>query len=177
MFITIAIILAAVLIYIWKGFIIVNKNEAVIIEHLGKYSKTLNAGLHFIVPFLEAPKSIITLNMVYSNRIYLGETVYNFPKQNFTTNDNKTISINALLFIQIIDAKKLIYSIENLPNAIEKITQANLENIAGQMALDETLVSRDIINEKLRDILDKTTDKWGVKVNRVELQDIVTEKI
>ena len=109
----------------------------------------------------------------YSPRIDLRETVYDFPRQNVITKDNVTISINALLYFQIIDAKKAIYSIENLPEAIEKLTQTNLRNLVGQLALDETLVSRDIINDKLREILDKATDKWGVKVNRVELQDIV----
>ena len=78
-----------------------------------------------------------------------------------------------MLYFQIVDARRALYSIENLPEAIEKLTQTNLRNLVGQLALDETLVSRDIINDKLRDILDKATDKWGVKVNRVELQDIV----
>ena len=110
---------------------------------------------------------------VYSSRISLREAVYDFPRQNVITKDNVTISINALIFYQIIDAKKAVYNIENLPNAIEKLTQTNLRNLVGQLALDETLVSRDIINDKLREILDKATDKWGVKVNRVELQDIV----
>ncbi len=185
MIITIAIIFAAVLVFIWKSVIIVEQQEAVIIQRLGQYSKTLNAGLHFIVPFFDAPRSMIKIsvqrgldgrtysNMIYSNRIDLRETVYDFPRQNVITKDNVTISINALLYFQIMDAKKAIYSIENLPNAIEKLTQTNLRNLVGQMALDETLVSRDIINDKLRDILDKATDKWGVKINRVELQDIV----
>ena len=174
-----AIILAA------KGVLIVKQQEAVIVENLGKYSKTLSPGFHWIIPFMETPRPIVKIEkqttmdgrtysaMVYSPRIDLRETVYDFPRQNVITKDNVTISINALLYFQIVDARKSVYSIENLPEAIEKLTQTNLRNLVGQLALDETLVSRDIINDKLREILDKATDKWGVKVNRVELQDIV----
>ncbi len=179
-----AIIVLAVVIVL-KGVIIVQQQEAVIIQTLGQYSKTLTAGFHWIIPFMEAPRSMLKLvkqktmdgrtysMLSYSPRIDLRETVYDFPRQNVITKDNVTISINALLYFQIIDARKAIYSIENLPEAIEKLTQTNLRNLVGQLALDETLVSRDIINDKLREILDKATDKWGVKVNRVELQDIV----
>ncbi len=177
------IVLAVVIVL--KGVIIVQQQEAVIIQTLGQYSKTLTAGFHWICPFIDSPRSMLkivkqktmdgrTYSMLsYSPRIDLRETVYDFPRQNVITKDNVTISINALLYFQIIDARKAIYSIENLPEAIEKLTQTNLRNLVGQLALDETLVSRDIINDKLREILDKATDKWGVKVNRVELQDIV----
>ena len=165
--------------------IIVQQQEAVIIEDLGKFSRVLAPGLNFINPIFERPRPMLKLEkqraidgrvfstQTYSPRIDLRETVYDFPRQNVITKDNVTISINALLYFQIVDAKKALYSIENLPEAIEKLTQTNLRNLVGQLALDETLVSRDIINDKLREILDKATDKWGVKVNRVELQDIV----
>ncbi|MBE7705576.1 MAG: SPFH/Band 7/PHB domain protein [Cyanobacteria bacterium SIG29] len=183
----ILVILALILavIFIGKGIIIVQQQEAVIIQRLGEYKETLGAGLHFIFPIFEAPRPMLKIvkqrtldgsiysTQSYSTRIDLRETVYDFPRQNVITKDNVTISINALLYFQIIDAKRAIYSIENLPEAIEKLTQTNLRNLVGQLALDETLVSRDIINDKLREILDKATDKWGVKVNRVELQDIV----
>lgn len=185
--VTMIIIIAAVIavLYALKGVIIVRQQEAVIVEHLGKYSRTLQPGLQWIPPILEAPRPMIKIDKqrtldgriysvtTYSPRIDLRETVYDFPRQNVITKDNVTISINALLYFQIVDARKAIYSIENLPEAIEKLTQTNLRNLVGQLALDETLVSRDIINDKLREILDKATDKWGVKVNRVELQDIV----
>ena len=181
----VVVLVIAVVIYIAKGVIIVQQQEAVIIQRLGQYSKTLTAGFHLITPFIESPRPMLKLSkqktldgrtysiLVYSPRIDLRETVYDFPRQNVITKDNVTISINALLYFQIIDARKALYSIENLPEAIEKLTQTNLRNLVGQLALDETLVSRDIINDKLREILDKATDKWGVKVNRVELQDIV----
>ncbi|OQY07506.1 MAG: hypothetical protein B6I28_05555 [Fusobacteriia bacterium 4572_132] len=110
------------------------------------------------------------------NRIDLREAVYDFPKQNVITKDNVTIQIDALIYFQITDPKKAIYEINNIPNAIEKLTQTTLRNVIGELALDETLVSRDTVNSKLRLILDDATDKWGVKVNRVELQDIIPPK-
>ncbi len=180
----IAIIIIPLIFILSKVFIIVEEQEAVIIQNLGSYSRTLRAGLHFICPIIEAPRAMTKIVkqksiegrtysvMIQSPRIDLRETVYDFPRQNVITKDNVTISINALLYFQIIDPRKAVYAIENLPEAIEKLTQTNLRNLVGQLALDETLVSRDIINDKLRDILDKATDKWGVKVNRVELQDI-----
>ncbi len=182
--VVIALLIMATL-YVAKGVIIVQQQETVIIERLGQFTKLLPPGLHWIMPIVETPRPIkkvdkvrLSDGRVYSQekdsvRIDLRETVYDFPRQNVITKDNVTISINALLYFQIIDAKRAVYSIENLPEAIEKLTQTNLRNLVGQLALDETLVSRDIINDKLRDILDKATDKWGVKVNRVELQDII----
>ncbi len=179
------VVIIAVIIFVIKSMIIVEQQEAVIIQRLGQYYKTLTPGLQWIVPFIDAPRPMLKLikqkgidgrtysTMNYSTRIDLRETVYDFPRQNVITKDNVTISINALLYFQIIDARKAVYSIENLPEAIEKLTQTNLRNLVGQLALDETLVSRDTINDKLREVLDKATDKWGVKVNRVELQDIV----
>jgi regulator of protease activity HflC (stomatin/prohibitin superfamily) len=98
--------------------------------------------------------------------------VYDFPSQQVITRDNVTTEINALLYFQIVDPKKSVYEIENLPNAIEKLTQTSLRNVIGELELDETLTSRDTINSKLQTILDDATNKWGVKVNRVELQDI-----
>ena len=108
----------------------------------------------------------------YSNTIDLRETVYDFPKQNVITKDNVMTEIDALIYFQIVDPFKAVYEISNLPNAIEKLTQTTLRNIIGELELDETLTSRDTINTKLRAVLDDATDKWGVKVNRVELQDI-----
>jgi regulator of protease activity HflC (stomatin/prohibitin superfamily) len=106
------------------------------------------------------------------NRIDLREAVYDFPKQNVITKDNVTMEINALLYYQITDPKAAVYEVVNLPEAIEKLTQTTLRNVIGSLDLDESLVSRDQINEKLRIILDEATDKWGVKINRVELQEV-----
>ena len=179
------ILLIALIIYIAKGILIVQQQEVMIIERLGKYEKTLESGLNFIIPILEAPRGMAKRvtqrgldGTVYSyskevSRIDLRETVFDFPRQNVITKDNVTITINALLYYQIVDAKKAVYAIANLPDAIEKLTQTTLRNLVGQLDLDETLVSRDKINQELRAILDEATNKWGVKVNRVELQDII----
>lgn len=181
-----ALILATfIVLYFCSSVIIVQQQETVIVERLGQYYQTLEPGLHLIFAPIDKARPMIKIDkartldgrmyttQTFAKRIDLRETVYDFPRQNVITKDNVTISINALLYFQIVDARRALYSIENLPEAIEKLTQTNLRNLVGQLALDETLVSRDIINDKLRDILDKATDKWGVKVNRVELQDIV----
>ena len=185
MSIVLLILLVGVIIYVSKGILIVQQAEVMIIARLGKYEKTLESGLNFIFPILEAPRGIAKKisqksfdGSTYSYtketpRIDLRETVYDFPRQNVITKDNVTITINALLYFQIVDAKKAVYSIANLPDAIEKLTQTNLRNLVGQLDLDETLVSRDKINQELRAILDEATNKWGVKINRVELQDII----
>jgi regulator of protease activity HflC (stomatin/prohibitin superfamily) len=109
---------------------------------------------------------------VIKPKIDLREIVMDFPKQNVITRDNVTIEINALLYFQVTDPVRAVYEVANLPDAIEKLTQTTLRNVIGELDLDETLSSRDTINSKLRAILDEATDKWGVKVNRVELQDI-----
>ena len=110
--------------------------------------------------------------MTATSSIDLREQVYDFPSQQVITKDNVTTEINALLYFQIVDPKKSVYEIDNLPNAIEKLTQTSLRNVIGELELDETLTSRDTINSRLQSILDEATNKWGVKVNRVELQDI-----
>ena len=179
------VIFVLAVLYFVKAIIIVQQAEVVIIERLGKFSKVLNSGLNFIIPILDAPRAIdwkMTKRgfdgSSYSyiekkTRIDLREAVYDFPRQNVITKDNVSISINALLYFQIVDPKSAVYEIQNLPEAIEKLTQTNLRNLVGQLDLDESLVSRDKINHELRAILDEATNKWGVKVNRVELQDII----
>ena len=179
------ILVILLFIYVFKGIIIVQQQEEVIIERLGRYEKTLKAGPNFIFPILDAPRGIAkkvtqrTLDgqsysyLKETSKIDLRETVYDFPRQNVITKDNVSITINALLYFQIIDAKSAVYEIANLPEAIEKLTQTTLRNLVGQLELQETLVSRDKINGELRAILDEATNKWGVKVNRVELQDII----
>ena len=179
------LLIAAAVIFVYKGVIIVKQAEVVIIERLGKFERILESGLNFIFPIIETPRPISWKisqkgldGKSYSfvkekERIDLRETVYDFPRQNVITKDNVSISINALLYFQIVDPKSAVYEIENLPEAIEKLTQTTLRNLVGQIDLDETLVSRDKINQELRAILDEATNKWGVKVNRVELQDII----
>lgn len=166
------IIVLLALILVKKSLIIIPQSETKIVERLGKYYATLQPGINIIIPFIDRAKELVTLNRgryVYSNTIDLREQVYDFDKQNVITKDNIQMEINALLYFQIMDPFKAAYEISNLPNAIEKLTQTTLRNIIGEMELDETLTSRDTINTKLRSVLDDATDKWGVKVNRVEL--------
>ena len=176
------LILLAVVI-ISAGVKVVPQSETRVVERLGRFHSVLSPGLNFIIPFIDRPKIIYTrtvqavggrpvVRMVATSVIDLREQVYDFPSQQVITRDNVTTEINALLYFQITDPKKAVYEIDNLPNAIEKLTQTSLRNVIGELELDETLTSRDTINSKLQVILDEATNKWGVKVNRVELQDI-----
>ena len=180
----VAVIAAIVVIFALAGLLVVPQSETRVIERLGKFHKVLPAGLNIIWPIIDRPKIITTrkvvegyqgrqiVRMSETTKIDLREQVYDFPKQNVITKDNVTTEINALLYFQIVDPIKSVYEIDNLPNAIEKLTQTTLRNVIGELELDETLTSRDTINAKLRTVLDDATNKWGVKVNRVELQDI-----
>lgn len=184
MVISLALIILVIIFFI-KGIQIVQQQEEMIIERLGKFDRVLDSGFHYIFPFLEVPRTIAWKEVArgadgraysyYSQKtkIDMRESVYDFPRQNVITKDNVSIAINALIYFQIMDAKSAVYQIQNLPEAIEKLTQTTLRNIIGEMDLDETFVSRDTINAKLRTILDEASNKWGVKVNRVELQDII----
>lgn len=174
MYVLIGLVILAI-VFAKMAIVIIPQSETRIIERLGKYYATLKPGINIIIPFIDRAKVIVTLQRgryIYSNHIDLREQVYDFDKQNVITKDNIQMQINALLYFQIVDPFKAVYEINNLPNAIEKLTQTTLRNIIGEMELDQTLTSRDIINTKLRGVLDDATNKWGIKVNRVELQDI-----
>ena len=167
-----------------RSVYLVQQAEVMIIERLGKFDRIIGPGLHIVIPFIEQPRKVVWTFMQSENgkryfsvtqvldRIDLRESVYDFPKQNVITKDNVTMEINALLYYQITDPKAAVYEINNMPEAIEKYTQTRLRDIIGSMDLDETLVSRNTINARLTEILDEATDKWGVKVNRVELQEV-----
>ena len=173
-YVFIALIICA-LVIVKKSLVIIPQSETKIIERLGKYYATLRPGINIIIPFIDRAKEIVTMRRgryTYSDSIDLREQVYDFDKQNVITKDNVQTQINALLYFQIVDPFKAVYEINNLPNAIEKLTQTTLRNIIGELELDQTLTSRDTINTKLRAVLDDATNKWGIKVNRVELQDI-----
>ncbi len=179
-----SIISLLVVVLLGKGIRIVKQSEAMLIERLGKYHRTLESGINIVIPVIDRPRQInwrytetgfngeVISVFKLQDRIDLRENVYDFPKQNVITRDNVVTEINALIYFQIIDPLKSVYEIGNLPNAIEKLTQTTLRNVVGEMDLDQCLSSRDTINAKLRAILDDATNKWGVKVNRVELQDI-----
>ena len=177
------ILVLLLIVIISAGVKVVPQSETRVIERLGRFHCVLAPGLNFIIPFVDRPKTIYTrrvenvagrhyVRTVATKVIDLREQVYDFPSQQVITRDNVTTEINALLYFQITDPKKAVYEIDNLPNAIEKLTQTSLRNVIGELELDETLTSRDTINSKLQVILDDATNKWGVKVNRVELQDI-----
>lgn len=179
-----AVIVVLAIVIISAGVVVVPQSETRVIERLGRFHSVLNPGLNFLIPFVDRPKTIYTrrvenaigghqvVRTTVTKVIDLREQVYDFPSQKVITRDNVTTEINALLYFQITDPKKAVYEIDNLPNAIEKLTQTSLRNVIGELELDETLTSRDTINSKLQNILDDATNKWGVKVNRVELQDI-----
>ena len=181
----IPLVIALLVIFtIYQGLCIVQQSQTVIVERLGKYYRTLSSGVNIIIPFIDRPRSMrwrytipgpngqTLVRFTDITSIDLRETVYDFPRQSVITKDNVVTEINAILYFQIVDPMRAVYEIQNLPDAIEKLTQTSLRNIIGEMDLDETLTSRDTINNKLRIILDEATNKWGVKVNRVELQDI-----
>lgn len=174
-----------ILITLLRSTYLVRQSEVIIIERLGKYKEILKSGIHFVVPFIDQPRKVLWSFVKedpsgrhvyryseYIERIDLREAVYDFPKQNVITRDNVTMEINALLYYQITDPMCSAYEVANLPQAIEKLTQTTLRNVIGSMDLDECLSSRDKINEKLREHLDEASNKWGLKVNRVELQDL-----
>ena len=173
-YVLLALVVCA-LILVKNSLVIIPQSETKVIERLGKYHATLNPGINIIIPFIDRAKVIVTQNKgryTYTNCIDLREQVIDFDKQNVITKDNVQTQINALLYYQIADPFKAVYEINNLPNALEKLTQTTLRNIIGELELDQTLTSRDTINTKLRAVLDDATNKWGIKVNRVELQDI-----
>lgn len=181
--IIIVAIVAIVVIYVLKGFKIVPQSETRVVERLGRYDRTLQSGINYLLPIVDRAREVCVRHetniggqkyaiIKQTSRIDLREQVYDFDKQSVITKDNVTTTINALLYFQIVDPVKSVYEIDNLPNAIEKLTQTTLRNVIGELELDETLTSRDTINSKLRVVLDEATNKWGVKVNRVELQDI-----
>lgn len=167
------------------GFRLISQSQTMVIERLGRYHKTLDSGINFVFPITDRVRTIewkyiktdvdgkTIVRRETIKRIDLRETVYDFPRQTVITKDNVTIELNALLYFQITDPKRAVYEINNLPDAIEKLTQTTLRNVIGELELDQTLASRDTINSKLRSILDDATGKWGVKINRVELQDII----
>ncbi len=181
--ILIGVIIAFVVVFFSKAILIVKQAEVIIIERLGRYKETLASGPNLIVPIIDKPRKIEwkysrDMNgrlISYSemlDRIDLRETVYDFPSQDVITKDNVSIRISALIYFQVTDSLRVAYEVASLPLAIEKLTQTTLRNLIGELELDQTLISRETINAKLRAILDEASNKWGVKVNRVELQDI-----
>ena len=174
-YVLIAIVVLAI-VFAKKAIVIISQSETRIIERLGRYFATLQPGINIIIPFIDRAKEMVAVRhgrYVYTNVIDLREQVYDFDRQNVITKDNIQMQINALLYFQIMDPFKAVYEINNLPNAIEKLTQTTLRNIIGEMETRSNAYFRATpLIPKLRSVLDDATNKWGIKVNRVELQDI-----
>ena len=162
----IVIAVAAVIALLAASIRVVKEKTACTIERLGKYNRTLNSGLHFIIPFIER----------VSNKISLKEQVADFPPQPVITKDNVTMHIDTVVYYCVTDPKLFTYGVENPRSALENLTATTLRNIVGDLELDDTLTSRDTVNSQLCIILDQATDPWGIKVNRVELKNILPPK-
>lgn len=166
--IIVLIVLAIVMFIILISSIkIVRQSTAVVVERLGKFSRLLNTGVHFMVPFID--KSVGT-------PISLKERVADFAPQPVITKDNVTMQIDTVVYFQVTDAKLFTYGVEDPIRAIENLTATTLRNLVGELELDGTLTSRDTVNSKMRIILDEATDPWGIKINRVELKNILPPK-
>ena len=146
-----------------SGIKIIPQSKAFVVERLGAYHRTMQTGLHYVFPFIERVANVVSLK----------EIVKDFAPQPVITKDNVTMQIDTVVYFQITDSKLYTYGVENPINAIENLTATTLRNIIGELELDETLTSRDVINTKMRSILDEATDPWGVKVNRVEVKNIL----
>ena len=157
------VILILVFVLVIPNIKIVPQARVYVIERLGSYLTTWRNGLHFKIPFLDRVSNIVTLK----------EIVKDFPPQPVITKDNVTMQIDTVVYFQITDAKLYTYGVENPINAIENLTATTLRNLIGELELDQTLTSRDIINTKMRAILDEATDPWGIKINRVEVKNII----
>jgi len=156
------IFLLIVLIIAFKSIKVVRQSEVYIIERLGKFHKIADAGLTIIVPFVDHVRSVVSLK----------EQTMDIPPQGVITEDNVTITIDTVVFYQITDPAKAVYEIQSLKKGIEYLAITTIRDIVGKMSLDSTFSSRDVINNQLRILLDEATDKWGCKVNRVEIKDI-----
>ena len=146
-----------------SGIKIVPQSKAYVVERLGAYHRTMQTGLNYVIPFFER----------IANQVSLKEIVKDFAPQPVITKDNVTMQIDTVVYFQITDPKMYTYGVENPVSAIENLTATTLRNIIGELELDETLTSRDVINTKMRSILDEATDPWGIKVNRVEVKNIL----
>lgn len=157
-----AIVLFAIIV-LARCIVIVPQAHTVIVQRLGKYHKTLQAGFHMLAPIIDSKAKVVSLK----------ETVADFKPQPVITKDNVTMQIDTVVYFQITDPKLYTYGVDNPLNAIENLSATTLRNLIGDLELDQTLTSRDTINQKMRLILDEATDPWGIKVNRVELKNIL----
>src|SRR6058998_827910 len=167
-----------------KSFKVVGQAEVMVIERLGRFHRLARSGFNVLIPFVELPRTIDVryfesdvggvkrITSGHTTRIDLREQVLNFPSQPVITKDNVTIDIDAVIYYRVADPQKATYSVQNLPYALETLTRTTLRNIVGEMELDSTLGSRDIINKRMREVIEEASIGWGVDVTRVELQAI-----
>src|SRR3954447_18234081 len=182
--ILLAILAAFALSIIAAGVKIIGQAEVMVIERLGRFQRVARSGLNLLIPFIERPRPIDVryieadvsgmkrITAGTTSRIDLREQVLNFPSQPVITKDNVTIDIDAVLYYRVADPQKATYSIQNLPFALETLTRTTLRNIVGDIELDQTLASRDMINKRMREVIEEASIGWGVDVTRVELQAI-----
>ncbi|MCF7927061.1 MAG: SPFH/Band 7/PHB domain protein [Candidatus Izimaplasma sp.] len=166
MWIYLGVLIVLVLILVSIAFVIVQQSNRYVVERLGGYHKTLDVGLHFVIPFIDRVRQKVSLK----------EQVVDFNPQPVITKDNVTMQIDTVVFYMVTDAKMFTYGVDSPLRAIENLTATTLRNIIGDLELDESLTSRDHINKKMRIILDEATDPWGIKINRVEVKNIVPPK-
>lgn len=164
--IALAVVLIFIIIVLAKCIVVVPQAHTVVVQRLGKYHKTLQAGLHILAPIIDSKAKTVSLK----------ETVADFKPQPVITKDNVTMQIDTVVYFQITDPKLYTYGVDNPMNAIENLSATTLRNLIGDLELDQTLTSRDTINQKMRLILDEATDPWGIKVTRVELKNILPPK-
>lgn len=164
--ITVVVLVVVLLVVLCTSIKVVRQATSVVVERLGKYKKTLSTGIHFVIPLVDRTLPAISLK----------ERVADFKPQPVITKDNVTMQIDTVVYFQVLDPKLYTYGVERPINAIENLTATTLRNIVGELELDETLTSRDTVNTKMRNILDEATDPWGIKINRVELKNILPPK-
>ena len=164
--IVLIVLIVVIMVILARCVRVVQQSKAYVIERLGAFHTVWSVGLHFKVPFIDRVLRVVSLK----------EQVADFPPQPVITKDNVTMQIDTVLYYQITDLKLFAYGVENPMNAIENLTATTLRNIIGELELDQSLTSRDIINARMRSILDEATDPWGIKVNRVELKNILPPK-
>jgi len=169
-------LIVIILLYAGSLIKIVPQATQYVIERLGKYYKTWESGFHMRAPFVDHIHRTYTARGHVTDRITLKEQVLDFAPQAVITKDNVTMQIDTVVFLQITDSKQYVYGAENPGLLIEQLTATTLRNIIGELELDQTLTSRDLINERMRMILDEATDPWGIKINRVELKNIIPPK-
>lgn len=165
-----------VLFAVARSIYVIRQQECMIIERLGRFNSVLFSGPQLIIPFIDQPRQMLWIKngiVLPLDRIDLREVVLDIPEQRVITKDNVGITVDALIYTQITDVQRAAYEIQSLPLAIGQLTQTTLRNLIGELELDHTLSSRDAINTRLKNILDEAADKWGLKVNRVELKNII----